>query len=280
MSRIRFEWEVEADIIDQPDGEDPQLKRTRHRKLLHLLLLMALLAVACLLGGLALYLRLVQAQNEIAQQLSDTIKVEVAALRIGDRNAFLRIQSDDAGWQAAQSALFEQVQALKTADAITLPGDILSLAIEDERARALVREDVHGLPYARLAFYRRADGIWRHTAPDFTFWGKQLQSESSRVVVQYREADAVFAEQLGADVGEWIEAQCAEAACEKDGALHIDILPEMAETVTWLAAGGGRLLVRSPYLHRVRADTPLDSELFALLQQHIRANWAAFQVAK
>ena len=203
MSRIRFEWEVEADTIDQSDGEDPQLKRIRRRNFQRMLLLIGLLAVAVILGGLALHLRLVQAQNEIAQQLIDTIKVEVAALRIGDRSAFLQIQSGDEAWLAAQSALFEHYEALKAANVIELPGDILSVTIEGERARVLVREDVNGLPYARLSFYLLADGAWRHTAPDFTFWGERQRSESGRVVVQYRDADATFARQLSADLAKW-----------------------------------------------------------------------------
>lgn len=273
MSRIRFEWEVEADTIDQSDGEDPQLKQIRRRNFQRMLLLIGLLAVAVVLGGLALHLRLVQAQNEIAQQLIDTIKVEVAALRIGDRSAFLQIQSDDEVWLAAQSALFEHYKELKAANAVELPGDILSMTIEGDRARVLVREDVHGLPYARLSFYLRADGVWRHTAPDFTFWGERQRSESGPVVFHYRDTDATFAGQLGADLAKWIEAQCAATACDQDARLQIDIVPEQEEMLTWKAEGEGRLVVRSPYLALVRADAPFESELATRLYELIRQNW-------
>ncbi|MCY4466440.1 MAG: hypothetical protein OXE46_12980 [Chloroflexi bacterium] len=273
MSRIRFEWEVEADKIDQPDGEDPHLKRTRRRNLRRLLLLIALLVVAFVLGGLALYLRLVQVQNEIAQQLTDTIKVEVAALRIGDRSTFLHIQSSDEGWLATQSALFEHYEALKAANAIELPGDILSVTIEGERARALVREDRNRLPYARLSFYLWADGVWRHTAPDFTFWGERQRTESGRIVVQYRDADATFARQMGADLAKWVEALCAAAACDKDAKLQIDIEAETEEALTWIDAGAGRLVIRSPYLDLVRADTPFDSERAVPLYKLISESW-------
>ncbi len=273
MSRIRFEWEVEADTIDQPDGEDPQLKRNRRRNLRRLLLLTALLVAAILLGGLALHLRLVQVQNEIAQQLTDTIKVEVAALRIGDRSTFLQIQSGDESWLAAQSTLFERYQTLKAANAIELSGDILSVTIEGERARALVREDVNGLPYARLSFYVRADRIWRHTALDFTFWGERQRSEAGRVVVNYRDADATFARQLGADLANWFNAQCAATACDDGGKLQIDIVPDLEEPLLWMDAGAGQLMLRSPYLDRVRADKPFDSEQAASLYKLINDNW-------
>lgn len=271
MSRIRFEWEVEADTIDQSDGEDPQLKRVRRQMLYRRLVLVALLAVACLLGGLALHLRLVQVRNEIAQQLIDTIKVEVAALRIGDRGTFLQIQSGDDNWLAEQSTLFEKVQAQKAADTIELSGDILSVTIEGERARVLVREDVNGLPYARLSFYARADGVWRHAAPDFAFWGERQQDESSRVIVRYRDADASFAQQLVDDLAMWLEAQCAALGCDSGAQLQIDIVPEAEEAMTWLSAG--RLVIRSPYRELVRADRPLDSERAALLYELVSNNW-------
>ncbi|MYD39388.1 MAG: hypothetical protein F4W97_11345 [Chloroflexi bacterium] len=273
MSRIRFEWEVEADLIDQPDGEDPQRKRNRHRALRRLLILCALLIVACVLGGLALYLRIVQAQNEIAQQLTDTIKVEVAALRIGDRSAYLQIQSGDASWQAAQTALFERVQTLKAANAIELPGDILAMAIEGERARVLVREDVYGLPYARLSFYRREGGLWRHTAPDFSFWGEQQQIESEYAIVTYRDADADFASQLSAELEEWLTAQCEVADCADDAKLQVAIAPEAEAALAWQDAGARQALIRSPYLEIVRADTPFDSELAAQLYELIEEHW-------
>lgn len=273
MSRIRFEWEVEADTIDQPDGEDPQLKRNRRRNLRRLLLLIALLVATFILGGLALHLRLVQVQNEIAQQLTDTVKVEVAALRIGDRSAFLQIQSGDEGWLAAQSTLFERYQTLKAANAIELSGDILSVTIEGERARALVREDVNGLPYARLSFYVRADRVWRHTAPDFTFWGERQRGEVGRVVVNYRDADTTFARQLNADLANWLDAQCAAVACGDGAKLEINIVPDMEEPLIWMDAGAGRLMVRSPHLDRVRADAPYESEHAASLYKLISDNW-------
>lgn len=273
MSRIRFEWEVEADTIDQPDGEDPLLKRNRRRNLRRLLLLVALLVAAILLGGLALHLRLVQVQNEIAQQLTDTIKVEAAALRIGDRSTFMQIQSGDESWLAAQSTLFERYQTLKSANAIELSGDILSVTIAGERARALVREDVNGLPYARLSFYVRAERTWRHTAPDFTFWGEQQRSEAGRVIVNYQEADAIFSRQLAEAVANWFDAQCAAIDCDAGAKLQIDIVPDLEEPLLWMDAGAGRLLVRSPYLDRVRAETPFDKEQAAALYKLISDNW-------
>ncbi|MCY4144900.1 MAG: hypothetical protein OXE95_12740 [Chloroflexi bacterium] len=274
MSRIHFEWEVEADIIDQPDGEDPQGRRNRQRDLRRALLLIALLAVAFILGGLALHLRIVQARNEIAQQLTDTIKVEAAALRIGDRSAFLQIQSGDDAWLAAQSTLFERYQTLKAENAIELSGDILSLAIAGERARALVREDRHGLPYARLSFYARADRVWRHIPPDFTFWGDPQRYEAERVVVQYREADAPFAEQMGADLAKWVAEQCAATACDADAKLHIEVAPEAEKSLTWVDASAGILALRSPYLGIVRADKPFDSERATPLYQLLSERWS------
>ena len=120
---------------------------------------------------------------------------------------------------------------------------------------------------------RGADGVWRHTSPDFTFWGQRQRDETSRVVVHYRDADATFARQLIGDVTKWLEAQCAKLGCDNDAQLHIEIVPEVEEALTWTEAGAGRLRIRSPYLELVRAEKPFDSERAEPLYKLIRENW-------
>ena len=270
MSQIDFEWEVEAETIDHSDsaGKRGQAMRRLRRGLL----LFALLVVAVALAGMALHLRLVQVQTEIAQQLTGAIKAEVAALRIGDRAAYLRMQSGDENWLARQSAQFDRYENLKTAGAIDLTGDILTLRIEGELARARVREDRHGLPYAWLWFYQRAEGGWRHVAQDFEFWGEAQATESKRLVINYRDADERFAAQLAEEASAWLDETCADATCP-DAALVIDVSPEMESAVAWRDADGGRLALRSPYVDIARADKPFDAVLansvFALLSE----NW-------
>ena len=269
MSRIQFEWEVEADRLDQSDAEDPQLRRRRRRNLRRLLLVLALLLLAAGLGALALHLRLVQVENEIARQLRESLRAEVASLRIGDRNAWLNMQSGDDDWLQAQAALFAEYEELKSAGAIDLRGDILSMSVEGKRARALLREDHFGLPYARLWFYELGDTGWRHVAPDFAFWGESQVYELDQLTVQYREADALFARQLGDELAGWIAQGCGVYGCENTSALTVEVRPDLDELATWVDKSAGSLAIRSPYVELARADTPFVAAhaeaLFALL---------------
>ena len=270
MSQIDFEWEVEAETIDHSDsaGKRGQAMRRLRRGLL----LFALLAVAVALAGMALHLRLVQVQTEIAQQLTGAIKVEVAALRIGDRTAFLRMQNGDDDWLARQTAQFDRYENLKAAGAIDLTGDILTLRIEGELARALVREDRHGIAYAWLWFYRRGEGGWRHIAQDFDFWGEAQATNSKRLIAHYRDADEGFAEQLVPEVSAWLDEQCADTGCPET-ALVVHVLPDMENEVAWRNADGGRLQLRSPYVDIARADSPFDAELANRVYALLSENW-------
>ena len=107
MSKIRFEWSIESQQIDRVDGEDPLAKRRRRRNLLRFLLLLALLLAMFALGALLVRQRLIDVENQFAQLLQDTVKAEVAALRIGDINSWLASQAaDDESWIARQRAAF------------------------------------------------------------------------------------------------------------------------------------------------------------------------------
>ena len=269
MSRIQFEWEVEADKLHEADAEDPLLRRRRRRSLRRLSLLAALLLLAAGLGALALHLRLLQRQTELAQQLQDTARAEVAALRIGDRNAYLNMQSGDDDWLQAQAALFDEYEDLKSAGAIDLSGDLLSVTIADERARALMREDHHGLPYARLWFYALSAAGWRHIAPDYNFWGEWQEYELDLVTVQYREADRLFARQLGDALANWLAQGCGDYGCDNPLALTVEVKPDLEDIAVWADKSVGKLAVRSPYVGLARADKPFDAQhakaLFALV---------------
>ncbi len=273
MSRIQFEWEVEADKIDQSDGEDPLFRRQRRRQLRRMLLLIALLLLAAGLGALALHLRLIQVQTEIAQQLQDTVRAEVAALRIGDRDTYLNIQSGDDNWLQTQAAHFDSYEELKAAGVIDLTGDILSVTIDGEQARVLVREDRYGLPYARLWFYERGATGWRHTAPDIEFWGEKRTYEQATVTVHYHEADQLFARQLGDALSRWIAQGCADYACENPPALAVDVRPDLDEMAAWTDMSTGRLALRSPFVDLARADTPFDAQHAETLFTLIGKGW-------
>jgi len=259
VSRIHLEWEVEAERIAGADSEGPEAKRRRRRTCLVFLALGCLLAAAIVLGLLLLRQRAQDIERQFAQLLQDTVKAEVAALRIGDLYSFLAFQSaDDPDWMNRQRATFQQYSGLMADGAIELTGSILSVEIDVDRARALVQENISELPYARLWFYRRGGEGWEHVAQDHSFWGEAQKLESSRVIVNFRDVDQKFASQVKDALTDWMGKGCGILDCAGLPRLQIDIVAAAAEDAVWLDEQNLRMQIRSPYIDIARADTPFN----------------------
>ncbi|MCY3782127.1 MAG: hypothetical protein OXG78_17570 [Chloroflexi bacterium] len=286
MSRINFEWNIESQQIDRSDAEDPQLKLKRRRTLIRFLLLVAILLAAVGIGALAVRQRLIDVQTQFAQLLQDTVKAEVAAIRIGDLGAWLKLQSAVSDeWRRSQMALFRHYEARKAENSIELTGSIVSVQIDDTRARVLVQENIQGLPYLRLWFYRLSDGSWLHVPPDFSFWGEERQYTPTGARLTYQEVDKQFAIQVGDVIAEWRMRGCNLLNCGALPTIQIDILPRAAETITWADERSMHLRLRSPYVELARADLPFDgayrlqvSKLLAksFVQEHSRLESAIY----
>ncbi len=259
MSRIRFEWNIESQKVDRSDGEDRQLKLRRRRNIFRLLLLIFLLLAAIGLAALAVRQRLIDVRNQYAQLLQDTVKAEVAALRIGDMNSWLKLQSDESDeWLGNQRALFRHYEALKTEGTIELTGSIVAVHIDDTRARVLVREDVNGNPYVRLWFYQRAEDGWLHVAPDYSFWGESQNYQAGGISVNFREADQQFARQLADVLEDWLRRSCNLLNCRGLSTMQVEVVPNAPGAVAWIDPDAMHLRLRSPYFNIARADLPFD----------------------
>ena len=270
MSRIRFEWDVESQQMERFDSEDIQAKRQRRRNIILLAVLIGLLLASIALILFFVRHRVHEVETQFAQLLQDTVKAEVAALRIGDLNSFLNVQdSEDADWINRQRLMFQRYSELKSSGAIELTASILAVDIAGESARALVQEDINELPYVRLWFYRRSGQGWRHIAPDFSFWGEPGSIESPDVVVNYRDADHALARQVSAALQEWVAKGCEILDCGDLPKLTAVIDPEAAGEVAWTNEPAMRLLIRSPYVDIARADTPFDGSLRMLVSRMI-----------
>ena len=262
MSRIRFEWNVESHRIDRSDSEDPEEKRERRRKILLLAALILALLVAIAIGLLLVRQRIHDVERQFAQLLQDTVKAEVAALRIGDLNSFLNVQNPaDANWVRRQRAMFQQYSDLKADGVIELTGSILAVDVDGERARVLVQENINELPYARLWFYRRAGDGWQHTAPDPSLWGEPHVISSELAAINYRSADHDFAHQLNDALADWISRGCEVLICGNLPNLTVYIEAEATLNTAWIDETEMQLRIRSPYVDIARADTPFDGQL-------------------
>ncbi len=262
MSRIRFEWNIEAQVVDVADSEDPHLRLRRRRTILRLALLVGLLLALIGLGAFAVRQRLADVRNQYAQLLQDTVKAEVAALRIGDLSSWMQLQSgENDEWISRQRNQFLQYATLKAQATIELTGSIVGVTIDETRARVQVLETISGIPYVRLWFYERSEGGWLHVAPDFAFWGDARQVTGEGVSIRYRAADEQFARQLGDVLVAGRARSCRFLDCSALPSIQVDIAPDAAEEVAWADERNLQLLLRSPYVDIARADLPFDGSL-------------------
>ncbi len=259
---IRLDWEIEAEkSAIQQTGEDPVARRKRRRGCLGFVIL--LLGLAALIVGVVALVqgRLRAVESEIEQLLRDTVEAEVAALRLGDLNAFMNAQrSASADWLRGQGAVFQDYQQLKVQRDVQLTGQILNLTIEDTRARVEVAEVIEGVQYSQIWFYWRYEDGWRHVPVDYTFWGEVQTLTGESVTVTYRTVDAQAATALFDRTVSWLQLACAALNCPSLPVVEVEIVPEPDLLMGWAAEDRTLLRLPSPYLGRARTDLPFASE--------------------
>jgi hypothetical protein len=269
---IRLNWEVEAENTStQSIGEDPNAKKARRAARYRLLV-----TVAIVLGVIAALIviafsRVNNVNKQIAQALRDTVDAEVAALRIGDWNAFADIQrSATDEWIQSQRSLFDGIQQmLSTNDNAQLTGRILDVTVDEPRGRVAIEEIVDGVPYTRIWFYWRyeedldddkeIDG-WRHVPPDYTFWGEARRYDGHAVVVNYHQVDEELANLVGGRFDEWINVACDAGLCDVPE-ITVEIEPVDVQLLNWSSDIPWTLEMTSPYVERARSDLPFSPEM-------------------
>lgn len=257
---IRLDWEVDSGPGSRTVAtEDPN--RRKQRRNLRLRFLAVILGLAFGLGTVAAVIiwRLNESNAYIESLLRDTVEAEFAALRLGDKTAFLTIQrsaTDD--WLNYQSQIFDAFQNGKQSGAIGLSGAVRGLEIDGTRGRAVVEWVENGIPYNQAWFYWRYEDGWRHVPPDTTFWGKTQELRGQNVTIRYQEVDEALAEVMGIRVEGWIASACGPILqCGDLPHITLNITPDIYAEKGW-----GRdlqawtLTLDSPYISGARSDQP------------------------
>lgn len=260
---IKLDWEIEAEQAQvRSEGEDPEAIR-RRRQARFRLLLMILFIIALGVGAYAgVQWRLRQVDQQIEQMLVDTVDAEVAAIRIGDKAAFLGVQrSATEDWLIAQEASFDHYQTLKLDSDVTLTGRVVETTVDKLRGRVVVEEILGGIPFGRVWFYWRYDDGWRHVPPDYTFWGDVKTIDAERVSVRYQSVDASVASAISSELAEWLTTGCAALACQNLPKVMIEIVPDETLQIGWSPASPWLLQIPSPYLKGARLDNPFDLDM-------------------
>ena len=261
---IRLDWEIESDRAGTYDArEDPENLRLRRRAQIRILVVIFFLAA--ILGGIGLLVvwQLNQTDAYIETLLRNTVEAEVAALRIGDWDAYSETQrSANDEWTLVQRGTFEGYQNLKLTNDLQLTGTVRDVEIDGLRARVMVEEIIDGVPFSQVWFYwRYADG-WRHVPPDYTFWGVAQEYQGKDMSVSYSGVDEALALELGIKVESWIADTCNNTLqCGDLPHISVSIIPDNDLTVDWNPNNPWTLIVPSPYVDRARSDLPFSGQL-------------------
>ncbi len=256
---VKLDWNIERETAVDGGGEHPEALRRRRqarRRTLAVILLSALI-VAVAAG--AIMARLWYVEHEIERQLRDTVAAEMAALRIGDIAAYLNVQrSASDAWMLGQTDRFWQYQELKAQYDVDLTGNVLAVAIDDNRGRVLVEEIISGQRFQQLWFYWRfADG-WRHVPRDVTFWGEERNASGTGFTVTYGAVDAALVDALLPGLERLWGQGCALLECPTAlPALAVRVMPDPAVEVSWSPDETNVLRINSPLVDRALADEPL-----------------------
>ncbi len=257
---IRLDWEIEAEKERvKSSREDPEAVRNRRRtQRRFLLLIVFLLFIAGLIIG-GTVLRLEYVDSVVEQGLRSAVEAEIAALRVGDRDAFLRSQrSATSDWENLQSTIFDTYQDLKLTTDLNLTGQILDVVIEGQRGRVIVQEIINDAPFARVWFYWRYEEGWFHVPPDYTFWGDVVTLDESRYSIRYQSVDAPFATAIAESFDVWFTLGCTVIDCSSLPKITVDIHPNSPADPAWSSLNEWQLVLTSPFVQPVRMDQVLN----------------------
>lgn len=267
---IQLDWQIESERQSRQATEDPNAKYVRRKKRRRLFLSIFLLAMAvCGLLGTVLW-RLRSVDNQLRQNLLDTVDAEVRAIRIGNENNYMNIRRSSSDyWIDLQRQDFAEYQQLKNAGQLQLIGNVLDVEmdVDESRARVLVEEVIDGTSYERVWFYwyygSGDQSGWRRVPPDVDFWGDEKTLERDRVEIQYRELDEDLAQALADYLGQWWREGCQWLSCPIDlPRLKINIEPRSAAAPVWDLNDEWRIVLTSPlYEGRVPRTQRLSPEL-------------------
>jgi hypothetical protein len=279
---IQLDWQVEADRARQFATEDPEAKHQRQRRRRRVLI--AVLIVAAILTGtfLAVKWRLNQVEDRIEQDLINTVEVELAALRINNRENFMSVQrSASEEWLDSQRQLFDEYQDLKQARLLTTDYNIVDVTFDEDppRGRVLLEYEIGDRPYRMAWFYWRYNDLidedseeviqngWRHVPPDTEFWGKAHDIDRANVHLNYNDLDKELAQSLAPRLQQWWSEGCVVLQCSSPlPKLTVNIVPETMEQPRWNLYDRWTIDISSPLIFgRAPVDVMPPPELFQTL---------------
>lgn len=268
---IDFDWEVEEDapgtLSETPTPSSPGLPPGLRRLLL-------IVGIAAALG-IAIYTayqqRATAVENARLEELDSTVSAETAALRIGDRRAFLILQQRDDDWVRAQARAFRDYQ--DNADRISFSGSILSTEIKGEYGRAMVEQTIDGQERSIEWCYIYTNRRWRHSPTCGPFWGEANQIAADDVEISYYAPDEDLAQNALTTIGEWWTIACSLTACDDPPNLALEVTRLPVGDEAW-QANDSEWTAQISAVGQAFLDTQGPEEPLDTLAASAAASWA------
>jgi hypothetical protein len=283
---IKLDWQVESEQTQLRATDDPEAKRRRRQTQRRLALIIAGLAGVLMLIAALVIWRLRRVDDQLRQDLLDTVQIEVTALRLGDLAEFMTVQrSASAAFLLEQNRMFELYQELKRTHRIQLTGNVLDVEIDDPRGRVILEEIVDGAPYKVVWFYWHYEDDsdqtgWRRVPADLTFWGDAAEMAVGPTQISYHTLDQDLAAALAERLPDWWTQGCEVLGCATPPpTLRVNIVAEYpANRVTWEADTAWTLRITSPLVDRARVDQPIAPDLERLIAQTVTTRLVQYAV--
>lgn len=252
---VELEWESSTRI---PNEGLPQPGQRRFNRWWIAIVAASLVAAI----AIAIILRLDEIERWQLRTLHDAFNAELAALRIGDLDAFLALQHQgDEIWVKQQEEHFHETQAKPN---LNLIGEIINSEISENGDLGIVhfREIEDGIPYERLWFYWSFEETgWRHLPQNTELWGEATSNSSNLFEIRYFSRDELLAEELARILPEWMELGCQVLSCAEQPQLLVEIIPDPNLILSWDHLNAWHLRIPSPLLTRMRSDQPFSPSL-------------------
>ena len=227
---IKLDWQVESDAgrVQVAEASESVAARQRRARVLRAALITIVIVVAG--SYVAVTARLRHIDQQLEASLEATIAAETLALRMGDRSAFLKHQSNTDGWRSLQQYNFERYR--NQSPDIHVTGEILNLEITGEEALVELAVETKDGPGTAEWVYTLTSSGWRHAASLDQPWGIQ-QTEAEYITLFYDLEQTALAEALKQYLNAVWEAACETTACTDPPHITVNLINNELSLVQW-----------------------------------------------
>lgn len=267
---IELDWEVESDSGKTPVAEDAAVIAAGKRRDKFNRTALIVAVIVLIIGASIAAYRAKIVRDEKLRVLKLTVEAEALALRIGDKDEFMRLQGPADDWRTEQRAHFDQMVA--QAD-VLVEGTIIDLKMTNTEARVVIAMEVDGQPSQAVWLYEYLDRGWRHTSTEEEPWTERTDVSGS-FIFTYQAIDQASVDHLRGILDGWW-ALAADQMRTDDLPTVAITLTESVNVIEWDTERANHLLIPPKVFEGGAIQSAPRDRLAALLAEH----WSTHVIA-